>query len=139
MRAFILFLLMAVQAVAGYDVHITRRNDWSEEKGPEITLTEWKTLVSSDPDMRLDGFAEIALDGDQKLRTESEGLAVWIKYSKHGKKGNMAWFLWSRGNITVKNPDEEIRRQMFRLARKLKAKVQGDEGETYGEKGEEVR
>lgn len=139
MRVLILFLLLTVHAVAGYDVHITRRKDWSDEKGPVITLAEWKTLVSSDPDMRLDGFAEITIDADQKLRMESEGLAVWIKYSRHGEKGNMAWFLWSRGNITVKNPDEEIRGKMFRLAKKLKAKVQGDEGELYGEKGEEVR
>jgi hypothetical protein len=51
----------------GYELHITRKRDWSDA-GPEITLDEWLALVRSDPDMRLDGFAEAqtlpALHGD---------------------------------------------------------------------------
>lgn len=29
----------------GYDLHITRREDWTDETGPEISLEEWNELV----------------------------------------------------------------------------------------------
>ncbi|WP_157197703.1 MULTISPECIES: hypothetical protein [Methylomonas] len=42
----------------GYEVHITRKAEWFEEEGPEITIEEWKNYVVSDPEMRpkRDGF-----------------------------------------------------------------------------------
>lgn len=135
-RTVLLFLAIATQAVAGYDVHITRRERWTDEKGPAISLLEWKSLVAADCDMRLDNFAETETKDGQKLRTESEGLAVWTKYSKHGKNGNMAWFYWFRGEVTVKNPDREILVKMAQIAERLGAKVQGDDGEIYDKKGD---
>jgi hypothetical protein len=138
MRTLLIFLFIATHAFAGYDVHITRRKVWTDDEGPAISLREWKDYVSSDLEMRLDGFAETTTKDGQKLRVQSEGLAVWTKYSKHGKDGNMAWFNWFRGEITVKNPDREIRGKMFRIAQKLGARVQGDEGEFYDETGMQV-
>jgi hypothetical protein len=35
----------------------------------------------------------------------------------------------------VKNPDTEILKKMWLIAQSLGAKVQGDDGETYGEDG----
>lgn len=138
MRTLILFLLIAANAFAGYDVHITRRKTWTDEKGPEITLQEWKDVVLSDAEMRLDETAETENKDGQKIKTVSEGLAVWINYSQDGKDRNRAWFYWNHGEIAVKNPDREIRRKMFRIAQKLGASVQGDEGEKYNEKGEQA-
>jgi hypothetical protein len=43
----------------------------------------------------------------------------------------MAWFAYWRGEIRVKNPDDEIIRKMWLVAQSLSAKVQGDDGETY--------
>ena len=88
--------------------------------------------------MSLDGFAEAETSDGQKLKVQSEGLAVWKKYSKHRKDGNLACFYWLRGEIIVKNPDREILGKMFRIAQKLSARVQGDEGEVYGENGKQV-
>ena len=119
----------------GYDVHITRREEWFDEEGDEISLEEWKRYVASDEEMRLDGFAEVETP-DGMLRVESEGLSVWLRYSGHGKDGNMAWFDHSEGNVTVKNPDDEILRKMFSIAQSLNAKVQGDEGEVYAANGQ---
>ena len=114
----------------GYDVHITRASDWTESESAPITLDEWLTVVQTDPDMRLDGFAEAGTP-EGMLRYENKGMAVWTKYSGHEVNGNMAWFDYRGGRIVVKNPDEEIRAKMKQLATKLSAKVVGDEGEEY--------
>jgi hypothetical protein len=115
----------------GYDVHITRKHDWSDPEGPEISLAEWLAVVDADPEMRLDGYAEARLDDGKVLRIEREGLSVWTAYSQHGLGGNMAWFLYSNGNVIIKNPDDEILRKMWSVAQALSAKVQGDESEVY--------
>jgi hypothetical protein len=122
----------------GYDVHITRKEHWSDEEGPSISLSEWISVVDSDPEMRLDGYAEARTSGGEVLRIENEGLSVWVAYSGHEKNGNMAWFGFFSGNVVVKNPDTEILAKMHSLAQRLSAKVQGDEGEEYGESGNQL-
>jgi hypothetical protein len=95
-------------------------------------LKDWLAYVEADSEMRLDNFAE-AQTPDGILRYENIGLAVWTAYSHHGEGGSMAWFDFRRGNIVVKNPDEEILAKMCRIAEALQARVQGDEGEYYPE------
>jgi hypothetical protein len=115
----------------GYDVHITRADDWSESETAPITLEEWLAYVRSDPEMRLDGNASATSPAGDTLTYESEGLAVWTAYSQHEQDGNMAWFDHRGGEIVVKNPDPEILDKMCSIARALRARVQGDEGEPY--------
>lgn len=120
----------------GYEVHITRKVNWFEEDGPTITLQEWLDYVSSDPEMRADGYAEAkAPDGVLLLRTDNEGIAVWTAYAAHGVNGNQAWFCHFDNRITVKNPDVTILIKMYQISSELGAKVQGDEGEEYGPDG----
>lgn len=85
--------------------------------------------------MRLDGYATAVVGDGSILRVDSEGLAVWTAYAETGMDGNMAWFDFSQGNVAVKNPDSAILEKMWRIARKLGAKVQGDDGEEYGADG----
>lgn len=118
----------------GYDIHITRKEHWSDD-GPEITLAEWQAYIASDIEMRLDGYAEAALGDGKTLRVENEGLSVWKAYPHHGTNGNMAWFDFRSGNVVVKNPDEQILAKMWLIAQKLRAQVQGDEGECYDADG----
>lgn len=116
----------------GYDVHITRKENWfDEDETHNITIEEWKEIVANDPEMRLDNFAEATTTNGDNLRIENEGLSVWMKYSGDGLDGNHAWFEYAQGNIDVKNPDREIIIKMLGLAEKLNAKVQGDDGEIY--------
>lgn len=122
----------------GYEVHITRKQEWFDSDGPDISLEEWKAYLSSDPEMRLDGYAEAATVKGDVLRVEQEGLAVWIAYSGHGLNGNMAWLYPGSGGIVAKNPDEEILRKMFGIAQAPGARVVGEEGEEYGAAGEMV-
>ena len=121
----------------GYEVHITRKENWFDE-GPDIALEEWLDVVRSDPEMRLDGHAEATVAEGAVLRMEDPSMSVWVGYSKHGQQGNMAWLWHSRGNVMAKNPDEEILRKMSLIAAQLSAKVQGDEGELYGEDGNPI-
>lgn len=113
----------------GYDVHITRADDWSESESNPITLDEWLTYIANDPGMRLDNSAEVETP-DGVLRYENEGLAVWTAYSAHDQNG-MAWFDYRRGQIIVKNPDNEILAKMKQVAAALQAKIIGDDGEFY--------
>ena len=114
----------------GYDLHITRADNWYDSGADSIALDEWAAYVAADPEMRMNNFAEAEVDG-QILRVENDGLAVWTAYSGHGKDGNMAWFDYRRGQIVVKNPDDDIITKMKRIATHFQAKVVGDEGELY--------
>jgi hypothetical protein len=114
----------------GYDIRITRAENWTESDSNPITLDEWLRYLDGDPEMRLDYFAEADVGGGI-LRYENNRLAVWTAYSGHGVKGNMAWFDYRRGRVVVKNPDDEILGKMQRIASTLSAKVVGDEGECH--------
>ena len=116
----------------GYDIHITRKENWFDnESENNISLEEWLDYVSNDLDMRLDNFAQVQLPDGKIFRTDEEGICVWEKYSQDGIGQNHAWFTYYDGNILVKNPDQEIINKMVDIALKLNAKVQGDEGELY--------
>ena len=116
----------------GYDLYITRRENWfDEEDSLKISLDEWIQILRNDSEMRLDGFAEAIVSEGNIFRTESDGLAVWLKYSGNGIDGNYAWLSFSDGNIVCKNPDDEIITKMLEIAGRLNAKVQGDECEIY--------
>ncbi|HMR81749.1 MAG TPA: hypothetical protein PKE30_01405 [Niabella sp.] len=112
----------------GYDIHITRQENWfDEDESKKISLDEWKDFLLNDAEMRLANFAEATAT----IRVESDGLAVWTKYSGNGLDGNLAWFDYNKGNIICKNPDNEIINKILIIAKQLDAKVQGDEGELY--------
>ena len=119
----------------GYEIHITRKEHWSDEEEPTISLDEWKAYIRGDSEMRLGGFAEAIVGDGSKLRVEVEGLAVWTAYSEHEING-MAWFGLFEGEVHVKNTDTEILQKMWRIAEKLGARVQGDEGEFYDSSGQ---
>lgn len=62
---------------------------------------------------------------------DSDGLAVWTAYAGSTTAGNMACFDFRAGNIVVKNPDTAILVTVWEIARKLGARVQGDDCEVY--------
>ncbi|MER7721983.1 hypothetical protein ABTX99_34530 [Streptomyces flaveolus] len=35
----------------GYELHITRRDDWWDEEGSAISRQEWESVVAADPDL----------------------------------------------------------------------------------------
>jgi hypothetical protein len=113
----------------GYTVHITRAHEWQESDETPITLEEWLAYVASDPEMRLDGFAEARNPKTGEIiRLESPGLSVWTAWA-----AGIAWMDHLHGQVVVKNPDTAILEKMCAIAKHLGARVQGDEGEMYPE------
>jgi len=105
----------------GYVLHITRKDDWSDHTGPVIDEAEWRRIIEEDP--------ELTLDPDtQCVMTDGEFIfAAW-----KSEPGALGWY---GGEITTKNPDEALIAKMVQIARKLDARVQGDDGEIYREDG----
>ena len=122
----------------GYDVHITRVEEWSESDENPILLDEWFEYIKTDPELRLDGFAAAHLPDGGVLVARSPGLAVWTKWPGHEEPDNYAWIDCEDGRITVKNPDTDILKKMFKIAQHFNAIVQGDDGELYGSNGEQI-
>lgn len=116
----------------GYNVYITRQKHWADSEASNfITLEEWTSIVSSDPEMRLDNYAETVSNNGEIIRIEREGLTVWTGFPDDGIDGNHAWFDFFNDNIVVKNPTDEIIEKMISLASLLKAEVVGDDGGYY--------
>ncbi len=100
----------------GYELYITRKKDYFDEEGKDISMDEWHEYVESDP--------ELAIDLDV-----GDHFARWSGDNRHGP--GEAWFDWFEGYIKTKAPDEKILAKMLNIARAFGAKVQGDDGEVY--------
>jgi hypothetical protein len=98
----------------GYDLHITRAKFHFENEGAWITADEWLRYVESDPDLKLAGY-------------NGEYFALWSGKSEYPDP----WLDWFQGNIYTQNRDAPLIDKMVEIAKKLDAKVQGDDGETY--------
>jgi hypothetical protein len=99
----------------GYDFHITRAPDWSENEHEPIPREEWLAIVAVDPELRLDP-------------QNGPCFALWIDPQTRAERG---WLDWFDGNIFSKNPDPALLGKMLELAGRLQGKVQGDDGEVY--------
>ena len=110
----------------GYDLHISRAENWWEAEAHPIPLAAWLEVVAADPDLEKTGVAETATP-EGILRYENEGLAVWTGHLAEAS----VWFDWRRGVVVVKNPDEATIAKMVDVAQRLGARVQGDDGEYY--------
>ena len=121
-----------------YEIHIDRVSDDGTPLEPELSLDEWKAIVSETNESRLKSTdhsftnprtGEVITigrrDGDTEMLINQEWLPI---------------FLWRNGRVSFKglpsfdNPDDPIRRIAFSLAAKLDARVVGDGGEFYDQK-----
>jgi len=120
----------------GYDLHITRKDDWCDE-GSDITAEEWLAVVAVDPELLPDG----ALKGDAPgpgggPPAQRPNTAVF--WCKPGDDDSSIYLWLDGGNVTAKNPDLDTVRKMWRIAELLGARLQGDDGEIYGATGEVI-
>lgn len=97
----------------GYDLHITRREQWSD-KGNDISSEEWLAVIAGDPE----------------LHPTTECGPFFVVWSGPSSLAH-PWLDWSDGQVFTKNPDESLIDKMVEVARKLRAEVQGDDGEVY--------
>jgi hypothetical protein len=103
-----------------YGVHIER------DEGV-IPLEEWLDFIATDSELTPHDAFEESSETGESIRVDAPGLASWTAHPE----GEPVWFDWSRGRITVGNPDEPTIRKMAWIAGRLSASVVGDEGETY--------
>lgn len=114
----------------GYDLHITRKEDWSDEEGGlGISLEEWLRYIHSDPDLELSDAYRIKVPGSKTESQVAPGFCEWTAHVENSRP----FFDYSNGNISTKNPDDDTIRKMISISNILNAKVQGDDGELYDE------
>ena len=98
----------------GYEVHITRGDDWASNQDFPVEESEWLDVIKRDGSLRLAGY-------------NGPYFVLW-----NGDPDDPeAWLDLVQGNITTKSPGEPLLRKMIELASQLNARVQGDDGEFY--------
>ena len=111
----------------GYDVHITRSEDWTESDEAPITPDDWRAFVDAAPDLEW--------NPERPWSHMEVDLVVW---TGHPDPDFEAWLALLDGQVETKNPDEPLRAKMYEIATALGARVQGDEGELYGPDGQQL-
>jgi len=115
----------------GYNIHIHRREDWSDPEGASVSLEEWVALIEGDSSLVVDGNVVWAdPEGGPNLDTPT---AEWS-----GPGGAVGLFYWYDGNIEAKNPAPAVIAKAHEMAMKRGARVQGDDGEFYDAQGDAI-
>ncbi len=99
----------------GYDLHITRAEEWSDNESAPIPAEEWLLIVDEDPELRL-------------VEANGPYFAVWRSPATGAEDD---WLDWFEGNVYSKNPCDALIDKMVQIAGRHGAKVQGEEGEVY--------
>ncbi|MGB5257377.1 MAG: hypothetical protein WBN07_04975 [Woeseiaceae bacterium] len=97
-----------------YHVYITRAAFWAENEGVQIDADEWLQLVRTDPQLTLD---------------EKNGPCFAVL--TEARQQEQAWLDWSEGNVYANYPNRTLQRKMLRVAKRLGARLQGEDGEAY--------
>ena len=106
----------------GYDLHITRRENWWDEQGPDISTPEWEAVVAADPDL-------VMFSPPGGWHGEPQWIAALATSLQDAEIG---WALyWRAGRIAAKHPSDLLLAKMCQVAGALGARVQGDYGEYY--------
>src|SRR5260370_1991145 len=106
----------------GYDLHITRKSEWNHDNGPIISAEEWRKVVSSDSDLKVDQEDAPGTGGTEIISASF--------------RAEFGVFNWENGEIWTKNPEQETVKKAVQIANCLAAQAQGDDGEVYGPDGE---
>jgi hypothetical protein len=101
-------------------VYVTRKPDPLDPDGPDISLSEWKAVVSADPDLAL-------RDPPDKGPRDKTIYAVWESFPG----GYPAWFGLVDGSIEVKGMDAVLLTKLRVFSSKLGARIVSEEGELF--------
>lgn len=98
----------------GYDFHVTRKEYWCDEAGPEISLDEWISYAHNDGQIQAD--------------PDNSGDENWVVVLGAGY-----WPLWWRatGELYTKNPGDAMIHKLISIGNALSARVLGDNDEIY--------
>lgn len=100
----------------GYDLHMTRREHWSDEDDTDtddILEAEWEAVAHANLE-------------------PSDNADVWVL-----PDGRLQGLFPQNGNVLIRKPaDAAVVAALFPLAQALDAQIQGDDGEVYGPDGD---
>lgn len=125
-----LFSLLSLPgiALAGYDLHITRAVEWTLSSKQPISELEWKAAVASDRQLQMDTIASAENPRTHEtIQISNPLMASWVDPTSKEKH----YFYYREGAISVKNPSQSAIAKMKAVAKRLSARVQGDDGEWY--------
>lgn len=105
----------------GREVHISRRVNWWEVDGGQISATEFRTAVAADPDLAMVAVPDV-------WRWEPRWIAELATGAGAEPRENL---VWRAGRIVARRPSAALIAKMCELAKILGARVQGDDGEYY--------
>lgn len=108
----------------GYDIVITKAASTMDIEEYPITWSEWMAVVDSDPTLELsstDWYGRRGKDGSP----ERIYAVLWMAHH------NTPPFFLMDGAVQITNPDEVTIEKMTQIARKLNARVLGEEDEEY--------
>jgi hypothetical protein len=83
----------------GYDLHITRKGNWSGEVGRTISLSEWQQSVEYDPELSF--YSEVGDEDRGKVASYRD---------EDGALG------WDNGEVRAKNPERSLIAKMVAIA-----------------------
>lgn len=106
----------------GYDLHITRAEEWAESQDHPITRAEVDALVHKDPELRWVSEIRATISGSEETLVIYGDFIEWNRGYP---------FRYWEGALTYKNPDEPAMLKLIQLAGALNARVVGDDGEEY--------
>jgi hypothetical protein len=101
----------------GYELHITRADDWFKNSDNQITADEWLELLGKDPELKQAGIEQYG--------------PYFVVFAHVSDPAKSSWLSWFDGNIESKFPTSRMIKKMISLSKQLGAKVQGDDGEVY--------
>lgn len=100
----------------GYDLHITRAENWGESESAPISFEEWMAFAASSQDLLTGG----AMENPYYCLLSESGLATWLRWSDH------------QVSVGGSGADESLIAMIVKVAAQLSARVQGDDNEWYG-------
>ncbi len=106
----------------GYQLHITRADDWIDSENHPIPRAEWHTFADSRPDLRREGTVTWGDIGEEPIFehtcTNGSEVSLW----------------WREGEVKIAGAyDREAIDTLYPMARELGANLIGDDGEHYPE------
>jgi hypothetical protein len=110
----------------GYDIHITKAQDWFDSKSQPILEADWLSVVGRDPTLSISHTDELRMRDRQTGVVRVIHPVVWT-----GPDGEVIPLWFDEGRATTKNPSKAAIAKMKEIAARLGAHVVGDEGERY--------
>lgn len=119
----------------GYDLYITRKEDWSDTDGPWITMNDWTEYLFIDKSLEIDRARAEAVDPRVASRAKEPTHTRWLDWPDREPGVKEAWMWLEQGNIVAPDLDISFRRKLFLIADSLDARLMNEDGVTYDSSG----